>query len=100
MEMDYASYFSHHLSFLVGEAKKNGVTTGRILSETSRVLAPVVAQEAAEGFATPEEGLRELLTAEGGTVPLAEAARLYKHPRGVSRQALTDQIRKGKVIAY
>jgi len=31
---------------------------------------------------------------------LTKAAQLYRHPRGVSRQALTDQIRKGKVIAY
>ena len=97
---DYGTFFGEQLVLMVQTAKKHGVSIQRILEETSRALGPVVAGEAAEGFATPEEGRNDLLTREGGTVSLSHAAKLYRQPLGVSRQALTDQIRKGNVIAY
>jgi hypothetical protein len=50
--------------------------------------------------ATSEEGLASLLEAEGGCVSVAKACELLRKPDPVTRQALTEQIFAGEIIAY
>jgi hypothetical protein len=46
------------------------------------------------GYATPREGLKELLTVEGGCVAIAEARKRFQRPW------LASQIKKGEVLAF
>jgi len=52
------------------------------------------------GRATPEEGRRTLLNAEGGCVSLDEACLLFRKPGMVTRRTLAAAIRRGGVIGY
>ena len=52
------------------------------------------------GYASPEEGLKALLEAEGGCVGISEACGLYRKPSPVTSQTLMAQIRKGIVVSY
>ena len=65
-----------------------------------RNLATILSEERSDGRATPEEGCRVLLDAEGGCVSVNEACRLFRKPRPVTRRTLTAAIRKGAVIGY
>ncbi len=65
----------------------------------NEIRAAIVAP-ARGGYATPEEGLAKLLTAEGGCVDVAKAATLFRKPQPVTRQAVTDRIRNGDIVAY
>jgi hypothetical protein len=46
------------------------------------------------GYATPGEGLKELLTVEGGCVTIAEARKRFQRPW------VASQIKKGEVLAF
>jgi hypothetical protein len=46
------------------------------------------------GYATPAEGLKELLTVEGGCVTIAEARKRFQRPW------VASQIKKGEVLAF
>jgi hypothetical protein len=46
------------------------------------------------GYATPGEGLKELITAEGGCVTIAEARKRFQRPW------VASQIKKGEVLAF
>jgi hypothetical protein len=99
MKTDFLGFYSQHLNLLVRQAKDAGVSTADLLASTSEVLAPVVTEESAEGFASAEEGLQFLLNQEGGTAPIADAGKLYRPGDGATRQALTQQIQRGNLIA-
>jgi len=63
-------------------------------------MAAMISEERRDGRATPEEGRRALLNAEGGCVSVPKACRLFRKPKPVTRRTLTAAIRKGAVIAY
>jgi hypothetical protein len=52
------------------------------------------------GYATPKEGLRALLTAEGGCVGPDEACHLLRRPTPVTKRTLSAQIERGNVVAF
>lgn len=99
MKADFLGFYSEHLGLLVKQAREAGVSTEALLESTSRVLGPLVAQDAADGYASGEEGLHALLAAEGGSVSLADAAKLYFPGGGAGRQTLIKQIHRGTLIA-
>jgi hypothetical protein len=72
-------------------------TLSRLMGNALRSHLPF---QISTGFATADEGLEMLLTAEGGCVDVNEARLLFRKPGGVTRQALAAQIRKGHVLAY
>lgn len=78
----------------------HGIPTSTLVSLTGDVLRPMIVDEIRDGFATDEEGLNDLLTAEGGCVNVEVARKLFKKPGGVTRQAIGQKIRDGEVIAY
>lgn len=55
--------------------------------------------ELIDGRSSPEEGLIDLLTAEGGCVPVAEAVLLWGKRNPITPRAMHGLIRAGKVIA-
>jgi predicted RNase H-like HicB family nuclease len=67
---------------------------------SDRNLAAIISEDRGDGRATPEEGRRVLLNAEGGCVSVTKACGLLRKPRPVTKQALIAQIRKGAVIGY
>lgn len=77
-----------------------GVSSKDILKMLSKETRPYLEAEIREGYATPEEGLAELLTAERGCADSSEARMLFHKPNGISRQALSERIRTGDLIAY
>ena len=81
-------------------AKKIGVPGRVFLELVSATARPFIEEDLREGYATPEEGLARLLTAEGGCVDAAKARNLFHKPHGISRQALSERIRAGELIAY
>lgn len=86
---------------LVTAAVESGVPAFAVAGMIGRELRPHIGSESIrDGYATPEEGLAFLLHAGGGCVSVNEACKLFRKPRPVSPQALTEQIRKGNVIAY
>jgi len=63
-------------------------------------LAAMISEDRDDGRATPEVGRRALLNAEGGCVSVANACRLFRRPRPVTKRTLAAAIRKGAIIAY
>lgn len=88
------------LRSLVEAAVEQGIG----LPDLTRMMGDAVRSRlnglAAEGHATPDEGLAALLRAEGGCVNVERARVLFRPPDGVTRQGLALQIRHGKVLAY
>jgi hypothetical protein len=95
-------------TFVLREQVHSAFATALRLGVPARVFLDMVSADARsyieedlrEGYATPEEGLAELLTAEGGCVEASEARMLFHKPNGVSRQAISERIRAGELIAY
>ncbi|MBL9155472.1 MAG: hypothetical protein JNK37_23550 [Verrucomicrobiales bacterium] len=88
------------LRSLVGVAMDFGVgltDLSRMMGDALRSRLPL---PLSDGYATPDEGLVALLTAEGGCVEVGQARLLFRKPGGVTRQALALQIRNGNVLAY
>jgi hypothetical protein len=81
-------------------AMKLGLPGRRFLEMISADARPFIEEELRQGYATPEEGLAPLLTAEGGCVDVAEARMLFHKPKGVSRQAMSEKIRAREIIAH
>jgi hypothetical protein len=85
---------------LVATAVECGVPAVAVAAFVGREIRTHISESIREAYATPEEGLTVLLHAEGGCVSVTEACKLFRKPRPVSSQALTEQIRKGSVIGY
>lgn len=81
-------------------AHKLGYSGIDFLKVVSAEARPYIEEEWRAGYATPEVGLSNLLSAEGGCVDVAQAAKLYAKPNGVRRQTIWDKINKGELIAY
>ena len=81
-------------------ARDVGLTGREIVELVSAEGRPFVEENVREGYATPEEGLIQLLKAEGGCVDSNEARILFRPPAGVSRQTISEKIRLGELIAY
>lgn len=88
------------MRFLVTTAVESGVPALEVARMAGAEIRPYLDKAIRDGFATPEEGLSDLLGAEGGCVSVAGACKLFRKPKPVTRQALTEQIRNGEVIAY
>jgi len=52
---EFLGFYSQHLSLLVRQARDAGVSTEELLESTSQVFAPVIADDALEGYASSEE---------------------------------------------
>jgi hypothetical protein len=63
-------------------------------------IRPYIEKSIREGYGTPEEGLADLLHAEGGCVDVARARKLFRKPKPVTRQTISGRIGKGELIAY
>lgn len=63
-------------------------------------IRPFVEESIREGYATPLEGLADLLELEGGCVDVAHARYLFRKPHPVTRQTISDRIGRGELIAY
>jgi len=97
---EVADVIEAQLQSLVAAAETHGVPfpeLGRMMGDAVRARLP---GSFAEGYATADEGLAELLEAEGGCVGVEHARRLFRKPEGVTRQALAARIRGGGVLAY
>jgi hypothetical protein len=82
-------------------ALKAGVPTRVFLDMVSADARPQIVEEPLrDGYATAEEGLSVLLSAEGGCVDAAGARVRFRPPTGVSRQTISEKIRAGELIAY
>lgn len=95
-----ARVLQNQIQAIYKSAAEFGVSSKEILKMLSRETRPYLEAEIREGYATPEEGLAELLTAERGCADSSEARMLFHKPNGVSRQALSERIRAGDLIAY
>jgi len=98
MNAEFLGFYSQHLSLLVRQARDAGVSTAELLESTSQVFAPVIADDAVDGYASSEEGVHALLHQDGGVVPVADAGILYRPKDGATRQAVTQQIQRGNLI--
>jgi len=99
MKAEFLGFYRQHLSLLVRQARDAGASTEDLLESTSQVFAPVLAGDALEGYASSEEGIHHLLHQDGGVVPVVEAGKLYRPKTGATRQAVTQQIQRGHLIA-
>jgi len=88
------------LRALVASAMECGVPPAALAGIVGREIRVHISESIREGYATPEEGLAALLHAEGGCVSINEACKLFRKPRPVTSQALSEQIRNGNVIGY
>ncbi len=90
----------HMVGTAFDSAEKIGIKRRDFLELISANERPRIEDQAGLGYATPEEGLAVLLEAEGGCVEINQARKLYHQPHGVSRQAMSERIAAGDVIAY
>jgi len=88
------------MRFLITTAVESGVPAFEVARMAGAEIRPFLDESIRDGIATPEEGLGDLLGAEGGCVSVASACKLFRKPKPVTRQTLTEQIRNGDVIAY
>jgi hypothetical protein len=88
------------LHSLVDVALSLGVSLKSLSGLLGNALRERLAAPVAAGHATSDEGLSALLEAEGGCVDVAAARLLFRKPHGVTRQAVSLQIRSGKLLAY
>ena len=90
----------HQLKSLVAASLEVGLPARAFARLAGNEIRAAIEAPGRGGYATPEEGLAKLLSAEGGCVDVNEAAALFRKPEPVTRQALTDRIRNGDIIAY
>ncbi|HRE82367.1 MAG TPA: hypothetical protein PLN52_15075 [Opitutaceae bacterium] len=90
----------HQLKSLVAASTQLGLPARAFARLAGNEIRAAIEEPAKGGYATPEEGLAKLLNAEGGCVDGAEAAALFRRPEPVTRQALTERIRNGDIVAY
>jgi len=91
--------FRHQVRSLLAGVIGAGMSPQRALELTNAEALPFI-EDALPGYSSHEEGLADLLSAEGGCVAVAEACKLFRRPTPITRQALTRLIRQGEVIAY
>ncbi len=95
-----AGVVESQLRSLVGIALDQGIALPDLTRMMGDAVRSRLGELAVEGYATGDEGLAELLRAEGGCVNVERARVLFRPPDGVTRQGLALQIRNGKVLAY
>lgn len=88
------------LKSLLEVAHQLGVSLQRMTQLMGDAVREQLPQVLRQGYASPDEGLTSLLTAQGGCVEVEKARYLFRKPLGVTRQGLAQQIRKGQVLAY
>ncbi|MBK8095088.1 MAG: hypothetical protein IPK32_24740 [Verrucomicrobiaceae bacterium] len=95
-----AEMLTAQLRSLLSVGLQFGVSLGRMTSLMSDAVRERLPLLVADGYASPDEGLTALLEARGGCVEVEKARHLFRKPQGVTRQAMTQQIRNGMVLAY
>ncbi len=90
--------FTETVTPLIRAAKRSGATPDSLSQAFLAAVSDLYgAAEAKETSAML--GFRSLLASEGGSVPAAEAAKLYGGPAGCSEEAVRKAARAGQVIA-
>jgi hypothetical protein len=92
--------FRRQMRSTVAFAVESGLPTDVAIELAGNEWRTVIDEPVREGFATPEEGLVGLLEEEGGCVTIADACKLFRPSKPVSRQSLSKRIRAGEMIAY
>jgi hypothetical protein len=100
VRLSMLKHVRNQMHSLISMAVEVGVSTQDFVSSVGDEIRPFIADGIRSSYATPEEGLAELLMADGGCVGVTEARKLFRKPEPISRQALTSQIRRGNVIGY
>lgn len=91
--------FRHQIRSLLSGVIGAGMSPHRALELANAEALPFI-EDGFQGYASHEEGLVDLLSAQGGCVNVAEACKMFRKPTPITRQALTRLIRQGEVIAY
>ena len=88
------------LQTIAKQATDAGMSARAFAEISSEETRPFIEAGAQAGYASPAEGLAEMLNAEGGCVDVSVARQLFRRPDPVSRQAINDGIRRGELLAY
>lgn len=95
-----AAVVRFQLSSLLRSAVAAGVLPRDFAEMVHEQVRPLIEESARASYVAPDEGLAYLLKAEGGCVNVSTARKLFRKPNPVTRQAISERIRKGELVAY